>query len=92
MYIYTVCHQNEEMMIYTFRDCDQLCLYKTPTLKEIGLNLITDVYYEFHETCHSVTFYFMKKTPYDVVTPQRQSQFTPKMKANAESHLLSSLV
>ena len=38
--------------------------------------------HEFHETCHSVTFYFMKKAPNDVVTPQRQSQFTPKMKAN----------
>ena len=33
-----------------------------------------------------------KKTPNDAVTPQRQSQFTPKMKANAVSRLLSSLV
>ena len=33
-----------------------------------------------------------KKTPNDAVTPQRQSQFTPKMKANAVPHLLSSLV
>ena len=32
-----------------------------------------------------------KKTPNDAVTPQRQSQFTPKMKANAEPRLLSSL-
>ena len=31
--------------------------------------------YEFHETCHPVTFYFVKKkTPNDAVTPQRQSQ------------------
>ena len=36
---------------------------------------------------------FMKLViPYDAVTPQRQSQFTPKMKANAEPRLLSSLV
>ena len=30
---------------------------------------------EFHETCHSVSFYLMKKkkTPNDAVTPQRQS-------------------
>ena len=48
--------------------------------------------HEFYETLHSVTFYFMKKTPNDTVTPQRQSQFTPKMKANAEPRLLSSLV
>ena len=55
--------------------------------------------YEFHENCHSVTFYVMKKdskrccdTTNDAVTPQRQSQFTPKMKANAVPHLLSSLV
>ena len=49
--------------------------------------------HEFHENCHSVIFYFMKKkTPNDAVTPQRQSQFTPKMKANAVSRLLSSLV
>ena len=49
--------------------------------------------HEFHETCHSVTFYFMKiKTPNDAVTPQCQSQFTPKMKANAVSRLLSYLV
>ena len=34
----------------------------------------------------------LKKTPNDAVTPQRQSQFTPKMKANAVPRLLSSLV
>ena len=33
-----------------------------------------------------------KKTPNDAVTPQRQSQFTPKMKANVVPCLLSSLV
>ena len=33
-----------------------------------------------------------EKTPNDAVTPQRMSQFTPKMKANAEPRLLSSLV
>ena len=48
--------------------------------------------HEFHETCHSVTFHFIKKTPHDAVTPRRQSQFTPKMKANAVPRLLSSLV
>ena len=36
-------------------------------------------------------FISWKKTPNDAVTPQRQSQFTPKMKANAVSRLLSSL-
>ena len=47
--------------------------------------------HEFHETCHSVIFYFMKKkTPNDAVTPRCQSQFTPKMKANAVRRLLSS--
>ena len=49
-------------------------------------------HHEIHETCHSVTFYFMKKAPNDAVTPQRLSQFTPKMKANAVPRLLSSLV
>ena len=34
----------------------------------------------------------LKKTPNDAVTPQRQSQFTPKMKANALLRLVSSLV
>ena len=38
--------------------------------------------HEFHE----------KKTPNDAVTPQGQSQFTPKTKANAVPRLLSSLV
>ena len=37
-------------------------------------------------------FISCKKTPNDAVTPQRQSQFTPKMKANAVPRLLSSLV
>ena len=37
-------------------------------------------------------FISCKKTPNDAVTPQRQSQFTPKMKANAILRLLSSLV
>ena len=47
--------------------------------------------HEFHETCHSITF-FHEKTPNNAVTPQRQSQFTPKMKAKAVPRLLSSLV
>ena len=36
--------------------------------------------HEFHETCHSVSFYFKKKkkkTPNYAVTPQCQSEFTP---------------
>ena len=37
-------------------------------------------------------FISWKNTPNDAVTPQRQSQFTPKMKANAVPRLLSSLV
>ena len=37
-------------------------------------------------------FIYEKKTPNNAVTPQRQSQFTPKMKANAVPRLLSSLV
>ena len=37
-------------------------------------------------------FISWKKTPTDAVTPQHQSQFTPKMKANAVPRLLSSLV
>ena len=37
-------------------------------------------------------FISWKKTPNGSVTPQRQSQFTPKMKANAVPRLLSSLV
>ena len=48
--------------------------------------------HEFHENCLSVTFYFRKKTPNDDVTPQLQSQFTPKMKANAVPRLLSYLL
>ena len=50
-------------------------------------------FHEFHEACHSFTFLFReKRTPNGAVTPQRQSQFTPKMKANAKPRLLSSLV
>ena len=37
-------------------------------------------------------FISLKKTPNDAVTPQHQSQLTPKMKANAVPRLLSSLV
>ena len=37
-------------------------------------------------------FISWKKTPNDAVTPQSQSQFTPKMKANTVPRLLSSLV
>ena len=37
-------------------------------------------------------FISWKETPNDVVTPQRQSHFTPKMKANAVPCLLSSLM
>ena len=53
---------------------------------------VANTSHEFHEACHSVTFHFMKKTPNDDVTPRCQSQFTPKMKANAVPRLLSSLV
>ena len=37
-------------------------------------------------------FISWKRTPNNAVTPQRQSQFTPKMKTNAVPRLLSSLV
>ena len=37
-------------------------------------------------------FISWRKTPNDAMTPQCQSQFTPKMKANAVPPLLSSLV
>ena len=37
-------------------------------------------------------FIAWKKRPNNAVTPQRQSQFTPKMKANVVPRLLSSLV
>ena len=37
-------------------------------------------------------FISWKKITNNAVTPKRQSQFTPKMKANAVPHLLSSLV
>ena len=36
--------------------------------------------------------FYEEKTPNDAVTPERWSQFTPKMKANAVPRLLSSLV
>ena len=43
-----------------------------------------------------LSFHFIlfhdNKTPNDAVTPQHQSQFTPKMKENVILHLLSSLV
>ena len=53
------------------------------------------------ETCNSVTFYFMKNSFSDIsrkwilpnmIRAVNQSQFTPKMKANAVSRLLSSVV
>ena len=53
------------------------------------------------KTCPSVTFYFMKISFSDIdrkwilpnmIRVANQSQFTPKMKANAVSRLLSSLV
>ena len=55
---------------------------KCHTLLELGLNSMKLVCY--------ILFY--EKTPDDAVTPQRQSQFTAKMKANAVPRLLSSLV
>ena len=41
-----------------------------------------------------IPLYFIswEKTPNNAVRPQRQSQFTPKMKANVVPRLLSSLV
>ena len=62
---------------------------------------------EIHGTCHSVTFYFMKKQIFwyqqEVYFAKKWlgrltdcthsiGQFTPKMKANAKPRLLSSLV
>ena len=41
---------------------------------------------------HILFLEIKKKTPNDIVTPQCQSQSTPKMKANAVLHMLSSLV
>ena len=51
----------------------------------------TSIYHEFHETY--ILFHEKRlQSPNNAVTPQRQSQFTPKMKANAVPRLLSSLV
>ena len=71
---------------YMFFVCGLLLLHtqlNTPTrnpmrsnLRQLEQNIIT----------------WIPWTPNDAVTPQRQSQFTPKMKANAVSRLLSSLV
>ena len=38
-----------------------------------GVNLCNFTVHEFHETCHSVTSYFMKKDSNNAVTPQRQN-------------------
>ena len=71
------------------RNLRRILLMITPTEQQVFFIRGENSIHEFHETCHSD---FMKKTPNDAVTPQRQSQFTPKMKANAVPRLLSSLV
>ena len=55
----------------------------------ISLNTLTKNSTKLVIPLHFISW---KKTPNDVVKPQRQSQFTPKMKANAVPRLLSSLV
>ena len=48
--------------------------------------------YNSRVTSFAFITYLLPCSYNNVVMPQRQSQFTPKMKANAESRLLSSLV
>ena len=80
---------NQELISHSLYSEEPPHSRKFYTFKDSGMYTS----HEFHETCHSVTFYSMKKkTPNDAVTPQCQSQFTPKMKANAVPRLLSSLV
>ena len=61
---------------------------------DLGISLLSLILN--HKQCMNsmkLVIYFMKKdSKNDAVTPQRQSQFTPKMKANAVPRLLSSLV
>ena len=64
-----------------------------PTATKLDINY--NIYAEIMNSMKLVIplhFISWKRTPNDAVTPQRQSQFTPKMKANAVSRLLSSLV
>ena len=55
-------------------------------------NRSIDPYMNFMKIVFPLHCISWKKTPDDAVTPQRQSQFTPKTKANAVPRLLSSLV
>ena len=71
--------------------CQAFC-QRLPSPTQKHAQLFLNHSHEFRKAYHSITFYFMKKTPDDAVTPQRQSQFTPKMKANAVPRLLSFLV
>ena len=39
-----------------------------PCSKNSAVQCFCVIYHEFHETCHSITFYIIKKTPNDAVT------------------------
>ena len=56
------------------------------------LNIARLVYLQFNGKISSGSNIFDANCIYNAVTPQRQSQFTSKMKANAVPRLLSSLV
>ena len=68
----------------------QFSHFSYPTLNERASAMQK---HEFHANLSFRYIIFHEnKIPNDAVTPQRQSQFTPKMKANAVPRLLSSLV
>ena len=61
-------------------------------VRRLSAKTISDVLMNSLTVVIPLHFTSWEKTPNDIVTPQRQSQFTPKMKANVVPRLLSSLV
>ena len=76
--------------------CNNSCIriiacYKLITLHSAVINPVSK-YTNYMKLVIPLHFISWKKIPNDAGTPQHQSQFTPKMKANAVPRLLSSLV
>ena len=70
---------------------------KSPCTTSMEYDLAKYIYTQSHDMNSMklvipLHFISRRETPNDAVTPQRQIQFTPKMKANAVPRLLSSLV
>ena len=85
---------HEILMVVSKKMSNNAVMPQNSTARIVLIMMVIEYHNDMNSMKLVIPLHFIsyKKIPNDAVTPQRQGQFTPKMKANAVPRLLSSLV